>query len=271
MKIIVMCGLPASGKTELAKKIAREENKSSYRSNVHVFDLDVNPDLDSQLLKSKNSYDVYIIDGLLLINNDYIKIRDIFCDYYFHKNLSFEFHYFIPNREACLNNDEGRRSKNSKITIMNAEIEEPNVKILSSYKDKKINVKVMNHETYIKDGFDKFKEQQSISDYLDSDTWSRGGNHCNCWGDDYEIRPDVPPDENIDNFPELNEFIEKICPGLSYELKQEFFEKTVFIEDDSESDYYGGREYKSFFRCNIRRLYELMDERELIVLGQIIK
>ena len=146
-KLLVLCGLPGSGKTTFAKKLVCAKN-------AHYFDGDEviteNKNLQDLLVKMKSVFEEsidneqdLILDGLFLINEDYLRLTEFFSEY------PLEFHYWRENRQLCLENDQGRREKNATVTIKYAPFEKPLVEEL-----KKINelVEVVEHQIIRKVG-----------------------------------------------------------------------------------------------------------------------
>ncbi|MNC05134.1 hypothetical protein D3C75_525950 [compost metagenome] len=189
------------------------------------------------------------------------------------KQIEIEFHYFNPNIELCLRNDELRgRPQSAAVTIRNAVTEKPNINRLSIKYG--VNVKLEIHEVETTSDFEinykKFIKRHKLNDnktFL-SYSWSNGGNRCNCWGDNDRIDPDEEPELTLDYFYQFDQLMEEILPGMPLDLKNELLKSTVSINDDQgESDWYGGTEYRSAFSCNTERLFKILDERGIITMG----
>jgi predicted kinase len=279
IKILVMAGLPGSGKSTLAKKLQEETKKHSWRWNAdnNLYDMDryhKYNEMDrfySNFRYSFKSNQKQIIDGLYMNNDDYAQlIKSLYEHNCMGDTLhQFEFHYFIPDREQCLINDKYRkRDKDSSVTIKNAKVEEPNIEYLAQFTNVKI--KVETHKVYRKSDFELFAEKHNVADGLWGDSWSRGGTWCNYDDKCGTITPDEEPKLVPESYPEFDKFLDKIFPGMSDEMKQYFFDKTVTIHEYDDSDYYGGTDHRSRFVCDLKHLYELLEEKELIVMGALL-
>lgn len=58
--------------------------------------------------------------------------------------------------------------------------------------------------------------------------------------------------------------MEDVCPNISFIQYKRIFNECVEIEDFNESDYYGGTEYKSRYKLDVRKCYKMLRERNLI-------
>ncbi|AEO93501.1 gp242 [Bacillus phage G] len=278
-KIIrVMAGLPGSGKTTLANKFKAEQrrnlfiwniDKYSRRNELSGFFREIHYDFDR--------YKYHVLDGLFLSNDDYAKLIDHLMRWDSigkNGNVEFEFYYFEPDIEACVWNDRARgRSENAFVTIKNALVEKPDLEQLvklTNYPIRVIDCTVQRADEF-EVYYNSFKEHFNFyNDYLLSESWSKGGNWCDCWGSDvecdYEEDPDLLP-ENFDGFIEL---MNNILPEMDEKLKKELFDFTVDYYEDSESDYYGGTQHHKYFRCDLKELYRLLEEKELLILSMLL-
>lgn len=146
-KLLVLCGLPGSGKTTFAQKLMFEKNAYYFDGDAVVTE---NQNLQDFLLKIKCVYEEsinnqrdLILDGLFLTNEDYLRLTEYFSEY------PLEFHFWQENRQLCLENDYGRREKNAAVTIKYAPLEKPLEETF-----KKINnlVEVVEHQIIRKAG-----------------------------------------------------------------------------------------------------------------------
>ena len=95
--------------------------------------------------------------------------------------------------------------------------------------------------------------------YMYSDDWSGGGDWAS-WDDSSgTISPENPKD-----FDKLDEFLEKICPNLTFLQYKKIKRTCVDIEETNEYDYYGGCEKHFRWRCDLEKLYEILKEMNLI-------
>lgn len=89
-----------------------------------------------------------------------------------------------------------------------------------------------------------------------AEEWSTGGNWCNCWGEDHPIDAEDP--KELDG---LYQFLTEYFPHMTY-LQMKALEKRIESTDTSESDWYGGVEYKE----RIELSYDVLME-ELVGFG----
>lgn len=292
-KIIVMMGLPGAGKTTLAKEIQQRDKRKTHiwdldrfiRSQYDLKNYSVVDELNfsTRFLKEfqkqfiyNNNIHVHILDGLFLNNNGCERlIKELSIIEVLKPNVTIEFCYFEPDKEACLWNDMARgRNKKAMVTINNAVVERPDVSILEKLTDAKISVvdyqttRAADKEVYyqsFKDEFDIYKDK------FHGDAWSKGGNWCDCWGNDSPCSEEDDPEFSPENFPELRMLLNCIIPNIDLELELELFNSTVQYDEYDESDYYGGTQCFKRFECDIRKLYDLLDEREMLVLSRLMR
>jgi hypothetical protein len=224
----IAIGLPGSGKTTFLKSChGLYFDGDSYNSLEDLAD-----DVNHKTAKN----DVYI-DGLFLTE----KVREEFELYLYTSNITYL--YWEPNREACLYNDSQRdRPLTSAVTIRNAVIEKPT------------RGKIITMPTKKYDGVTALLEHFQLTglygdDVYYSEEWSNGGTYGTCWDEDgpSEVSAGTPldPIAIFDDYPSgqyLNEFKERTGFDLSTLTTTN---PDIFYEKDcSESDYYGGHEYR---------------------------
>lgn len=289
MKIVVMAGLPGSGKTTLAQKIFNENQRNSkiwdldeylysqYNSNCMELNLTLNFFNNFQRnFKINDRINIHILDGLFLNNKDYTRlIQELSNINVLDSDTNIEFCYFEPDKEACLWNDIARgRKKKANVTINNAIVERPDVSVLEKLTNAKINI--TDYQTIQEDNeevyYQSFKDEFDIyGDRLHGEGWSKGGNWCDCWGGDYSCSYEDDLAYLPENFGEFRRLLNSILPNIDAMTEIELFEATVEYDEYSESDYYGGTQYLKRFECDVRRLYELLDEKELIILSRLLR
>lgn len=256
IKINVLIGLPASGKSYFAKEYSKP--KYIYESpKAIVFDFDKlckNSTFEktlSKMLKDIKKDKEYIIDGLFLKNETYLKIIENFKDI---EDVKIIFHYWEPDIEACLFNDLNRRDENSSITIKNANIEEPNKKLLGE------NIKIIKHIVKRKSMYQLFKDKYNLKDIIKSQKWSLGGDWRDCWGGGGTISASPQPA----TFDEFDKLIEFICPHINFMKYKKLFSEVVRTNSSNEGDYYGGCENFANFECDTENLYNALNNMGLI-------
>ena len=109
--------------------------------------------------------------------------------------------------------------------------------------------------------YEEFKEKYNIRyDTLTSSTWRLGGDQRDCWGNGGSISPEPQPS----SFDEFDELMERICPNINFIQYKNIFNRCVNSDTESEGDWYGGTAYYGFYKCDMRDLYEALDERNLL-------
>ena len=273
MKILILMGLPASGKTTFAKNYIKENGSNNYaRKNKRLIahiDMDKyngRKDKD-QILKrdvasySRSKYDEVIIDGLFLTNESIFHIIDIIKNNI--KNDNLEIHYWKPDIESCLYNDQYRRNKDSAITIKNAKIEVIDKQsIQEKYSIENINI--IEHKVKRKSDLQMFIDQYHIyvNDRYEmtSSSWCLGGSWGDCWGGHGTVSAEAQPV----GFEQFDSLLQEICPQITFLQYKNIYNKCVSTETSSQGDYYGGSTEHANFVCNVSILYN-----ELVGLGLI--
>jgi predicted kinase len=281
MKIIIIGGLPASGKTTLAYKM---ENKEIFQMDKYRFysEKDIKKSLNENFTKfldkyrriRKNKEDYkFIIEGLFTTNNDVKKLLDYIKTESLFENVKLiEIIWFSENREKCIENDSYRnnRDKKSHKSILKLPYEPIDLSLYDEYCFK---IQLIEKEVYIMENWEKFakkfeinleakpnyyyhKDKGEFRYLVGSDTWEISGTWNNCWG---HVR-DVEPEEACE-FKELDELLEKAVPNITY-LQYKKISNVVFEEEIDIGDYYsnvtGGCNV-----CDIKDLYDRLVELSL--------
>ena len=260
MKYYITVGLPASGKSTWAKEYKEKNDKHNflrYIEKVKIINCDNKTDVEECIKKNlyKRSLDTdrIIIDGLFTTNMDVKKVINCLKLYEGDEIIICQWE---ENREQCLRNDLYRREKNSSVTIRNLPYEEIDIENLGFENVSKINFKVYEKEEY-EVFISKVNEERR---YLKSDSWSLGGTGRNCWGDEWEIEKD---DEEVE-FKEFDILLVGLCPNITFLQYKKIYEKCVVKVEDDVCDYYGGIEGIGYWECDLKKLYEMLREMELI-------
>lgn len=253
----ILVGLPGAGKSTFSanefKRFSKKEMLPGY-INSRNFGIGSNGriavvDFDSIGKKNKKNYDlskvfsyygiweclfrkppidVVVFDGLFLRNSSHSNFVKIFASSEFTDALKkydlpddcvkLEFHYWEPDRDACLHNDKYRRlDLNSETTIKSAEIDEPDIdelrKVYPYIND------LVRHTTVRKDNYQLFKDRYGLSDCVKSESWCLGGTSGSCWDDTLStVSPSGDQPSSMKEFYELLEKLEN--DGLKMGLKE---------------------------------------------------
>lgn len=269
-KLVVMMGLPGSGKTHLAEEIG------NIWDNTYVMHLDEIREKYSFYRKEYNHRDYIlkgmenwrwqskiVLDGLFLTNEDIFNALTCFPEYASNGGIEIVVHRWDEDREACLKNDGGRREKKSSGMILNAEYEEVNVDGLNDrlqkYGAKNIKVtEVVRHKVVLKpDWIRYFKTYVDFSKdgKLRSERWSLGGEYGSCYGG----RSYSDGEEPL-AFDELDRLLDKKCPDLKYRDYREIKRKCISTEGTTESEYYGGYTNYMNWVCDLKKMYDMLAE-----------
>lgn len=279
----ILIGLPGSGKTHYAQTINGEKFLNTYNNKTCYIDFDasykknytltrvlMDSDFPRGILQENKNWNHWIFDGLFLTNEsqknlldamqDICKKNKVFDEYV----INVRFVYFKENREACLFNNSFREdSRQAQITIKNANIERPMLKeyaerygLSFDFSIKEKNVRKMNLYEI------KFKSKESYEkqDEMHSEEWSLGGTWGNCWGDSGTISASEKPNE----FKEFDDLLLDICPNITLLQYKKLYRETVSIGTRHEYDYYGGSCTYEFYSCDLKKLYDMLVEMNLI-------
>jgi adenylate kinase family enzyme len=267
LKVDIMMGLPGSGKTTLCNKINKNSNEyKKTRGFTRPLYLDgkTEKEMDKLLEKTlmssyfpteRNDVHRIIVDGLFLTNDDVVKMIKMIQQY--DKHLKVTVHSFKEDRETCLHNDLGRRTKSSMNTIKYAKVEIPDANFIKEQTGL-LSLDVKRYNVYRKPDVDVLLEDNGYSYHIFcSGSWSLGGTYGNCYDDKlFPVSPDTPPNE----FKEFDNFLEKICPNISFLQYKKLYNSCVKVETKEEHDYYGGCVTYAYFECDLKRLLSEMEE-----------
>lgn len=261
-------GLPGSGKTTFAnnlrkyigEKQALYIDMDSLRSAYwYGGDNDIFKLLRRAAGNVKRDHTDIIVDGLILTNQDVVKVID--CVSVYAKETCVKIYRWDENRELCLKNDGGRRELSSAGTILNSKYENIDMDCLhSEFCDGEItSIEVLPQKVILKPGWERCFRHSAIVDNdgkMRSNRWCTGGACGNCW--DESMSP-VSADDP-ENFTTLDNLLEEICPNISFLHYKKITKECVETEHTYEADYYGGGCHYNNWVCDLKKLYELLDE-----------
>lgn len=279
----ICMGLPGSGKTEFIKNDIRA-TKSSAKAKDFTIDLDhyihtgktitdvLYSELDKKHLdrwKSVYNKTVVYIDGLILTFDTLVEVINTcksvlnFTD---EDTVIFNIHHWDEDREQCLKNDEyriksGKRNKSAKSTIKHAKFD--NVEHYGTTKPvDNIKYNVIKHKVYITDFYNAvFKSNATNKDFMYSKSWAMGGEEGNCWNSNIVA---IAPEEPYTVFREFESLVWHIAPDIKFWEYKKLYNACVTIEKSTDYGYYGSWEMYAQFKCDLRKLYNMMKDMNLI-------
>lgn len=266
-KVIVLMGLPGSGKTHFAEEYKKEHSLyNKWRVNLISVDSLMKKNRSGKKLEEviakeyMERSETNILDGLFLTNDDVIRVINRLPE----KIERLHIHYWRPNIEYCLYNDSGRRSESSEVTIKNAKLEEPDAKRIKEATGVQV-VTVTTHNVIKKQFWRKIADELRLhvedGHYIYSEKWSLGGQYGNCWN---SSMTQVSGDPEPADFVEFDDLLNRICPNISFAQNKRIYKKCVDTEEDYESDYYGGGITYAYYRCDLEKLFTILEENGLL-------
>lgn len=261
--IFIGYGLPGSGKTTYLGNRSKNTYRSSY--------VDVD-EYTKMALKNGRSIDEYLegtfvtrydttffIDGLFTTNADLIKMINFIKK----DNAKYKSEYKITvvywneDRDSCIWNDEYRRNESSAETIKNLPYEVPDKELILKGTDEKVTLMPMTviRKSECEHDVNKHGIQLLNNRYLISSSWCIGGTICDCWGGTHNVSGEDPID-----FVELDKFLEIKRPNLTFLQYKKIFRECVETDSRSEGDYYGGSITYMYYKCDMEKLYKILEE-----------
>lgn len=177
---------------------------------------------------------------------------------------------FREDRKTCKDNDIGRRSVDSKFSIENMDFDFPEADklreiLVSKLGDKVPSIKVHEHTTKSKDIWksvmgnyimgSQSQDEFFNSSILKSASYSMGGTLYGIGGEQLHSIEAEPMDE----FTELDDLLEKLCPTLSFILYRQIKSELVKVVEQDESDYYS-RCTSAHYEIDLSELYNFLKD-----------
>jgi hypothetical protein len=171
-----------------------------------------------------------------------------------------EFHFWYEDREKCLYNDKYRREQNSELTIKNAPLEQPDIKMLQEVAGPDRVITLNNHFVEYKSNYQMFKDKMGISgEYVYSGiTWSLGGCGKSGDGDTWAISAEPQPQ----SFTEFIDLLERIDPNVTFLQFLKLQNNCVYTEDFDDSDYYAETRSGRFV-LDVEKFYNTLLEMDI--------
>lgn len=247
VEVQILHGLPGSGKTYYSEKVAQEE-KDKKVDITH---------LDDALIRGHIldwDTDICILDGLFLTNEDIIAAIKRLEEYKLTK-LDITIVCWDKNRELCLKNDQSRREKSSKDTILRAPFDDVDVEWIE--KETGYKVKIINKEVVLKPDYVVVAEKNNINgligDYLFSDSWVISGT-TRSYDDNWKpVYHSISGGDEPSDFETLYSFIEALKPDLTA-LQLRYIQKNLIeYEEYEDNDYYSSITYGRY-KVDIKKL-----------------
>ena len=228
------------------------------------------------------------VDGLITTKNNLFDVVKNLIEYiskYYNNEFDSKFyvhlnvHQWNEDRDGSLHNDAlrikcGERTLSSKISIEHCpydNISEKDLEELTSLYSCITYTNIVKHnfhwcnyydivlEPLVENDMNTFGEYCGKSKYIYSEEWSGGGTWANCWGNEGAIYEDNPKE-----FEKLDKLLEKIAPNITYLQYKKIENACLSIEETEEYDYYGGCEKKLRWKCDLKKLYDLLKEMKYI-------
>ena len=271
----ILVGLPASGKTTFANqyKCNSDYGYRYYKDKyADVIDFDeiykkaglkdngkVNCEKVAKMALRPLYYNILILDGLFVSQEEVEWVLGLYLNSE-KFNYSVEkivVDYWIPDKEACLWNDKGRRNVDSALTIKSIDL--PRIDVKKIEQKFGIKTKLELHSVVRKPEYQVFVEENDVqnikdSKYLESDTWSLGGESWGWDGSKHPVSAETPC-----NFDAFDELLEKICPTITFLQYKKLYNKCVTMEEKVDSDYYS-RVNIGYYRCDLEKLWAMLNE-----------
>ena len=269
----ILVGLPGSGKSTFAHKLVSENYGLGFIADFDKIKKGLKPkySMSDQMAYVERSAIPYsfngkilIADGLFLTQKDVEWVINMYCNSsYFKARYSVKLwviDYWVPDIDSCLWNDIGRRTVDSESTIKNAIVEKPDIELIK--KDCSVSNIVLHTHSVIRKPqsiVDALEHGVDISDivddmYIESDSWSLGGEGRTWMGETYYIDAEKPCD-----FEKFDGLLEEICPSITFLHYKKLFSNCVEVCERDNSDYYSSCK-EAYYRCDLTKLFDMLRE-----------
>lgn len=262
--ILILSGLPGSGKTTFADTMALEDDT------VFVYHQDEKE--NEWWLYDQWYHNTIIVDALNLTNDAIIaSIKDV-QKHIYKREWNYTIVRWKEDRKTCLYNDKGRRSVAADKTIQHAKFEMPDLKRIKSETGIK-NLRLEEKEVVPKSEYwSKINTKKYIikGHYLLSDEWLVSGTQRE-YNSDYTGSVYSSMDgEDTPEFNELYDFIEEICPNISFFDFRKIQKECVEVITYDEHDYYSDTT-NSYYRCDLDKLFIILGNKYETPKSQFVK
>lgn len=283
--IQILMGLPGSGKSTYAKKHLTRYKEMTRDVLVDLdsvigafendwynaaFDALYNRDLNKPDQMLCEFYDYNIVFDGTIVNKSQVAAIKTACENYFERyshyqyKLNFVLHIWEEDRLECLNND-AHRVALDKFAVSLADTIKT-TKYENNFVEGEYGFdNIIWHPVYHYDEFDEFMDIcKSVADWYSlnedkftfrSREWSNGGTWCDCWDNTGYIDAESPKE-----FDEFDKILEKACPNISFMQYKRLKNDSVKLVNYTDRDYYGGSESKSYWECDLKKLFEGIKE-----------
>lgn len=272
-KIILMSGLPGSGKSTMAQKIMdeaderRRDGKAIFKD-CRLLDFDKCRSEEEMEEYLDNAWiykgELYIVDGLFLTNEQRVKILNLvykrlksFGIY----NAEVEIYEWNEDRDACVSNDSGRRAKSSATSIRNLPFEPSDVEVIEAgliFQPYDISIKHLTVKAYsTKEKVMSRGNWHKEKGKLVSNSWCGGGTWGDCWGHAGAVAGETPVE-----FTQLDSLLEELHPDITFLQYKQLLSRCVTTDEYYEHDYYGGSTSNYRYVCDLEKLGEYLEELE---------
>ena len=273
VRLYIVYGLPGSGKTTFLRKKFDfnkperdfnyfnldfyKDNKEKFPTIAHFFKKVLNRDY----MSFGEEYN-FVVDGFFQSPSLLVCFVSDLARYY--SDCFFEVYVYAWNedRDACLNNDERRIEDSSRKcpsadTIKNATFVPLTIGDLKCGDTERIRYISVEYQTVPRaSAYEKFfnRTGSQNGDFLKSQEWCIGGTEYSYEGNSRPVYT-----EEAHDFVELDEFLERECPDISFLLYKKVKRECVTLEKRHSSDYYSSYDY-NYWSCDLKKLYAILKD-----------
>ena len=295
VEVHIGMGLPGSGKTTYFETLAPEHGvydpmTGMYKTRIDVDRMLFDKGFKRAVTNENGKLDVerlfdyctslgrrsgfIVIDGLFLEKAPVLDIIRQLSEMSVPQHFSrFQNDYKVvidqwnEDRDQCLKNDLLRdRENKASFTIANAPYERFTLDELKTFVAKEapniVDISIVDHAVAVPEDWQLYTERPGRPDdarYMRSEYWSLGGTLCSY--DNYErtISADDPKENDA-----LDKFLEEHAPSITLLQYKKIVKECVTLETEEYSDYYGGHTREQYWRTDMKRLYEMLKEMNLL-------